>query len=335
LDEFEHEIKPFVDFGLFFFTVCNAGVAVEGLGAMTLVILISLVVGKFVGIVFCYKMAVTMGFKPPIGVTPSHIYVVGVIAGLGLTVALFVADVAFEDDKLKGDAKLGSVLSIVSGGLAVLLAKFIGVQRKQETGAHETMKNHGKKLLVKQQSQHNMFQNLHFPHRISLLQNFHMPHFHFHAARNADGSSLSADLAQRHSSGSEDGQRSRWSWTGHSPSQQPQRQKKSSFSFFRSSFSSDSGDKVVPTPARSDSIDSPAPGRGNDSSSQYSSLTALVEEPGSPSPSLHTRRLRPVVPTPSPSTIAQELRLSAVESPEGAFRTINAAMEQRSGSEVR
>jgi len=52
LDEFEHFWKSYADFGLGLFALVNAGVKVEGpLGAMTGLVLLSLVVGKYLGIV--------------------------------------------------------------------------------------------------------------------------------------------------------------------------------------------------------------------------------------------------------------------------------------------
>ena len=49
---------------------------------------------------------------------------IGLIATLGLTVALFVSDVAFTDDKIKSDAKLGALLSGLTGFVCWGLAKF-------------------------------------------------------------------------------------------------------------------------------------------------------------------------------------------------------------------
>ena len=51
LDEFEQFWKSYADFGLGFFTLVNAGVKIEGMGAMTGLILLSLLIGKYLGIV--------------------------------------------------------------------------------------------------------------------------------------------------------------------------------------------------------------------------------------------------------------------------------------------
>jgi hypothetical protein len=124
LDEFSQFFAIFVDFGLFFFTMANAGVKIERFGAMTVLILVSEWLGKFVGILGCYELAHAMGFPPPLGVRRKHIMVMGLIAGLGLTVALFVADVAFQDPQLKADAKLGAVITPVIGVVCWAISKF-------------------------------------------------------------------------------------------------------------------------------------------------------------------------------------------------------------------
>jgi Na+/H+ antiporter NhaA len=56
LDSFEHFWKPFVDFGLGLFALVNAGVKLDGVGSMTSLILISLVVGKYFGITIMFKV---------------------------------------------------------------------------------------------------------------------------------------------------------------------------------------------------------------------------------------------------------------------------------------
>jgi Na+:H+ antiporter, NhaA family len=81
----------------------NAGVEVNGVGAMTLLIFGSLLVGKVLGIItmfhFCVKC---LGYPAPLGVRSADVHMIGLMAALGLTVALFVSEVAFENPKIKG-----------------------------------------------------------------------------------------------------------------------------------------------------------------------------------------------------------------------------------------
>jgi NhaA family Na+:H+ antiporter len=118
LDHFEHQLKLFVDLGLFFFAFANAGVAFSSINSVTIIVLLSLIVGKTLGICFFGWVATNMGFPLPTGMRIKHVAVTGLIAGLGLTVALFVAGKAFATDSDFHDpAKMGAVLS---GSVAVL-----------------------------------------------------------------------------------------------------------------------------------------------------------------------------------------------------------------------
>jgi NhaA family Na+:H+ antiporter len=53
--------------------------------------------------------------------------VAGVIAGIGFTVALFVAGEAFTDPVVQGAAKMGAMLSIVAIFIALPLGKILNV----------------------------------------------------------------------------------------------------------------------------------------------------------------------------------------------------------------
>ena len=118
LDQFEHQLKLFVDLGLFFFAFANAGVAFGSINSVTMIVLVSLIVGKTVGVTSFSWIAANFGFPLPTGMRMKHLAVSGLIAGLGLTVALFVAGKAFDAESVFQDpAKMGAVLS---GGVAAL-----------------------------------------------------------------------------------------------------------------------------------------------------------------------------------------------------------------------
>ena len=125
LDSFEHFWKFYADFGLGFFALTNAGVKLKSIGPMTALIITALVVGKYSGIVLMYKLSKWLGFLPPLGIRTRHIRMIGLLASMGLTVALFVSDVAFTDTRLQGDAKIGSLLSGAMGIVAWGISKFI------------------------------------------------------------------------------------------------------------------------------------------------------------------------------------------------------------------
>ncbi|MDG2051857.1 MAG: Na+/H+ antiporter NhaA, partial [Myxococcota bacterium] len=95
LHQFEHHLKLIVDFGLFFFAFANAGVAFADIGALTWLILGSLVVGKTLGITVFGLAARALGLPLPSGMTIKDLMMAGFVAALGLTVALFVASAAY------------------------------------------------------------------------------------------------------------------------------------------------------------------------------------------------------------------------------------------------
>ena len=132
LNNFEHAVKTFVDFGLFFFAFANAGVPFSNLNNLTWIVLLSLLVGKTVGIFFFSYVGKLIGFPLPKGMNEKHLLVAGVVAGLGLTVALFVAGQAFKIDiPSQGAAKMGSLFS---GGIA-LVAIVLGAILRVKDGA--------------------------------------------------------------------------------------------------------------------------------------------------------------------------------------------------------
>ena len=92
-----------------------------------MLILISLVVGKTVGITLSSMVANQLGFSLPAGMGLKELTLAGFIAALGLTVALFVSDAAFPPGVLQGEAKMGALLSGAVGVIAILLAKALGV----------------------------------------------------------------------------------------------------------------------------------------------------------------------------------------------------------------
>jgi NhaA family Na+:H+ antiporter len=110
------------------FALANAGVAIDWQAADTRIaagILAGLVVGKPLGIVAASWIAVRLRLaRMPHGVGWSGVVVVGLVAGVGFTVALFIANLAFADPGALASAKLGilgaSVLAVV---LAVLMGR--------------------------------------------------------------------------------------------------------------------------------------------------------------------------------------------------------------------
>lgn len=129
LATFEHEWKVFVDFGMFMFGLANAGVLFSGIGTATWLVLCSLFIGKTVGIFTMGLVGKTLGFPLPEHVGARELLLVGIVAGLGLTVALFVAGEAFADPGVQGAAKMGALLSGGLALLAIILGRLFKIRR--------------------------------------------------------------------------------------------------------------------------------------------------------------------------------------------------------------
>jgi NhaA family Na+:H+ antiporter len=127
--QFEHEWKIIVDFGLFMFGLANAGVTFAQVGTATWLVLLSLIAGKTAGIFALGSIAVRLGFPMPQGMQIKDLLVVGIIAGFGFTVALFVAGVAFIDPIHQGAAKMGAMLSCLAALIAVIAAKLLKIKK--------------------------------------------------------------------------------------------------------------------------------------------------------------------------------------------------------------
>jgi NhaA family Na+:H+ antiporter len=125
LHNFEHQMKLFVDLGLFFFAFTQAGVALADIGPMTWLILGSLVIGKTVGITVFGLAARALGFPQPDRMGLPQKVMAGYVAALGLTVALFVASAAFVDPVLLGQGKMGALFSGFVGISAVFLGRLL------------------------------------------------------------------------------------------------------------------------------------------------------------------------------------------------------------------
>jgi Na+:H+ antiporter, NhaA family len=122
-------LHPWVAYGVMpLFALANAGVALPGAdlasGSAQLVMLgvgVSLVAGKPIGVVGATWLAVRLGWcRLAPGVTWSTVCLVGLLAGIGFTMSIFIAMLAFNDERLLSAAKLGVLLgSLVAAMLGL------------------------------------------------------------------------------------------------------------------------------------------------------------------------------------------------------------------------
>jgi len=135
LHRLEHALHPWVAFGVLpIFAFANAGVSLRGLAgadllqAVPLGILAGLFLGKQLGIMALSGAAVRLGVASlPDHVRWSHLYGAAILCGIGFTMSLFIASLAFEQGTtttagLERLGILGGSLLSAFVGLAVLRA---------------------------------------------------------------------------------------------------------------------------------------------------------------------------------------------------------------------
>jgi NhaA family Na+:H+ antiporter len=119
------KLHPWVAFGIMpVFALANAGVSLAGgpldsrSWSVVTGVAVGLVVGKPVGVLLGCWLALRLRIAAlPVGMSFRHLVVLGVVAGVGFTMALFIAQLAFVDVKLLAAAKIAVL--VASGGAAL------------------------------------------------------------------------------------------------------------------------------------------------------------------------------------------------------------------------
>lgn len=132
LQRLEHSMHKLV---LYFimpvFALANAGITINSellsyfTSPVTVGVMLGLIAGKFFGIVLFVKLIVKLNWASlPLNCNWFHIYGVALLAGVGFTMSLFVTKLAYIDETLVLQAKLGVIsASIIAGIGGILLLK--------------------------------------------------------------------------------------------------------------------------------------------------------------------------------------------------------------------
>jgi Na+:H+ antiporter, NhaA family len=133
LSAFEQAWKRPVEIILGLFGLVNAGVMFGNVGLPTALILLGLLVGKPLGItLFTWLAARIFKLEIPGGMSYRHVFVLGTIAGMGFTVALFMSDAAFPAGRfsaeLRDAVKMGALASFFAAVLAFVVARALGIR---------------------------------------------------------------------------------------------------------------------------------------------------------------------------------------------------------------
>lgn len=120
-----HTMHPLVSFLIMpIFALANAGVKLDTgfmetiFHPVSLGIIIGLVLGKQIGITLFSWLAIKLGMASlPKGISMGQIYGVSCLGGIGFTMSLFIAALAFEDGSLLSVAKLAILLASTLSGV--------------------------------------------------------------------------------------------------------------------------------------------------------------------------------------------------------------------------
>lgn len=132
LSRLESGLHPWTSYVIVpLFALANAGVSLSGAeiadalsSPVALGICFGLVIGKLVGITGASWIAIRLGVgRLPEGATWGQLGGVAATAGIGFTVALFIAALAFPENGVQADAKIGILVGSLSAGVlgAILL----------------------------------------------------------------------------------------------------------------------------------------------------------------------------------------------------------------------
>jgi NhaA family Na+:H+ antiporter len=146
LRHFMDSLHPYVAYGILpLFAFSAAGFSFRGMSGahltapITLGVLFGLFFGKQIGVFFAVLIAVVTGIgRKPTGATWLELYGVSLLCGVGFTMSLFIAALAFPDadlahqNQVRLGVVLGSVLSIWAGMLVLSWAGAIRARKEAE-----------------------------------------------------------------------------------------------------------------------------------------------------------------------------------------------------------
>ncbi len=134
LHHLERRIHPWSAYGIMpVFALANAGVSLEGitfahlLSPIALGVILGLFIGKPIGVFGSFFALRKLGVvSMPAGAAHSHFLSAGALAGIGFTMSLFIASLAFDNPVYLAEAKLGILTaSVLSGAAGYLLFQYV------------------------------------------------------------------------------------------------------------------------------------------------------------------------------------------------------------------
>jgi NhaA family Na+:H+ antiporter len=141
---FEERLHPFVVFFILpLFAFFNAGVRIEGSFTETLAqpvsfgVILGLVLGKQIGITLFSWLSVKSGWAAlPEGVDWGDLYGAACLGGVGFTMSLFIAELAYETPALGAEAKIGILCASLTAAIWGVIVLATQLARRSARGAH-------------------------------------------------------------------------------------------------------------------------------------------------------------------------------------------------------
>ena len=129
LSRFERIVRHPAQIALGLFGVVAAGVPLKALDWGTLSLPLSALIGKPIGLLAGVAAARALGLHLPSGIGWRDLTVVGVIASVGFTVALFFATASVGPGPTLSAIKVGALISAAGGFVALVAARLLGTAR--------------------------------------------------------------------------------------------------------------------------------------------------------------------------------------------------------------
>lgn len=138
-ERFENFLHPFTAYMIIpIFALANAGIVLtsEKVSAatssnVTIGIILGLVVGKPLGITLFAWVATKVGFELPPGINWVQFIGMGLAAGIGFTVSIFVAGLAFQTDAITDLGKIGILAASAIAAVAALIILFVSADNEE------------------------------------------------------------------------------------------------------------------------------------------------------------------------------------------------------------
>lgn len=146
LDRLQRALHPWVSYGIMpLFALTNAGISFRGFEASAMLhptfigVALGLLLGKPLGITLFSWLAVRLRVAQlPHGVTWKHLHGASWVAGIGFTVAIFIAGLAFGEGESYTQTRIAILLASSSAALVGALLLRFTTGPKQESNADES-----------------------------------------------------------------------------------------------------------------------------------------------------------------------------------------------------